>query len=144
LEAFLEQMDSLMVNICKNTKDALTVIKNHCRSNSYTEVCGFIGYDQSSKKHIVQLEKNCSTDPKNFFAIDALKYLLFKQKYLFGAIFHSHIIGDEKPSEFDIKMSENCCIPFLVYGLNTDKFEIYQPKNIESDVKILKKIKTNI
>jgi proteasome lid subunit RPN8/RPN11 len=144
LEAFLEQMDFLMVNTCKNIKDALAVIKNHCCSNPYIEVCGFIGYDQSLKKHIVQLEKNCSTDPKNFFAIDALKYLLFKQKYLFGAIFHSHIIGDEKASEFDIKMSENCCIPFLIYGLNTDNFEIYQPKNIECDVKILKRIKSNI
>ena len=137
-------MDFLMVNICKNTKDALAAIKNHCSSNPYTEVCGFLGYDQSLKKHVVQLEKNCSTDPKNFFAIDALKYLLFKQKYLFGAIFHSHIVGDEKASEFDIKMSENCCIPFLIYGLNTDKFDIYQPKNSEYDVKLFKRIKSNI
>ena len=137
-------MDFLMVNICKNTKDALAVIKNHCSSNPYTEVCGFMGYDQNLKKHIIQLEQNCSTDPKNFFAIDALRYLLFKQKYLFGAIVHSHIVGDEKASEFDIKMSENCCIPFLIYGLNTDKFDIYQPKNSEYDAKLFKRIKLNI
>ena len=133
-----------MVNICKNTKDALAVIKGHCSSNPFAEVCGFIGYDISSKKHVVQLENNCSNDPKNFFAVDALKYLLFKQKYLFGAIFHSHIIGDEKASEFDIKMSENCCIPFLIYGLNTDKFDIYKPKNSEYDIKLFKRIKSNI
>jgi proteasome lid subunit RPN8/RPN11 len=133
-----------MVNICKNIKDALAVIKNHCSSNPYTEVCGFIGYDQNLKKHVVQLEQNCSNDPRNFFAIDALRYLLFKQKYSFGAIFHSHVIGDEKASEFDIKMSENSCIPFLIYGLNTNKFDIYQPKNSEYDVKLFKRIKSNI
>lgn len=142
---FLEQMDLVMeVNIFKNSKDALGMIKNHCLANSFIEICGFLGYDPSKRKYIVQLEKNCSPDPKNFFAIDPLKYLLFKQKYTLAAIFHSHIVGDEKPSEFDIKMSENCCIPFLVYGLNTDKFEIYQPKSIEYDVKILKRIKSNI
>jgi proteasome lid subunit RPN8/RPN11 len=133
-----------MVNICKNIKDALAVIKNHCSSNPYTEVCGFIGYDQNLKKHVVQLEQNCSNDPRNFFAIDALRYLLFKQKYSFGAIFHSHVIGDEKASEFDIKMSENSCIPFLIYGLNTNKFDIYQPKNSEYDVKLFKRIESNI
>lgn len=103
-----------------------------------------MGYDKTKKDYIVQLEKNCSTDPKNFFAIDPLRYLLFKQKYSLVAIFHSHIIGDEKPSEFDIKMSENCCIPFLVYSLNTDKIEIYEPKNIEYDVKVLNTIKSNL
>lgn len=145
LEDFLEPMDLVMeVNIFKNSKDALDKIKDHCLVHPFMEICGFLGYDSAKKKYIVQLEKNCSNDPKNFFAIDALKYLLFKQKYTLAAVFHSHIIGDEKPSEFDIKMSENCCIPFLVYGLNTDKFEIYQPKNIECDVKIIKKIKANI
>lgn len=138
-------MDLVMeVNIFKNAKDALDKVKNYCLVSPSIEICGFLGYDPNKRKYIVQLENNCSSDPKNFFAIDALKYLLFKQKYQLAAVFHSHIIGDEKPSEFDIKMSENCCIPFLVYGLNTDKFEIYQPKNIECDVKILKRIKSNI
>lgn len=142
---FLEQMDLVMeVKIFKNSKEALSEIKNHCVVNPSVEICGFLGYDNNKRKYIVQLEKNCSPDPRNFFAVDPLRYLLFKQKYTLAAVYHSHIIGDEKPSEFDIKMSENCCIPFLVYGLNTDKFEIYQPKNIECDVKILKRIKSNI
>jgi proteasome lid subunit RPN8/RPN11 len=132
------------VNIFKNIKDSLNKIKEYCRISPTMEICGFLGYDEFRKKYIVQLEKNCSNDPRNFFAIDALRYLLFKQKYTLISVFHSHVVGDEKPSEFDIKMSENCCIPFLVYGLNTDKFDIYQPKNIEFDVKILKRIKANI
>ena len=141
---FLEQMDLVMVNIFKNSKDSLNCIKGHSIVHPFIEICGFLGYDLTKKKYIVQLEKNCSTDPQNYFAIDALKYLLFKQKYILAAVFHSHIIGDEKPSEFDIKMSENCCTPFLIYSLNTNKFELYQPKNLECDVKIIKKIKANI
>jgi len=57
------------------------------------------------------------------------------------AIFHSHIVGDESASEFDVKMSENCCQPFLIYSLNSKKINIYTPKNTEADVKILERIK---
>lgn len=142
---FLEQMDLVMeVNIFKNSKQALDKIESHCLAHSFIEICGFLGYDTQKRKYIVQLENNRSPDPQNFFAIDPLKYLLFKQKYTLAAVFHSHIIGDEQASEFDIKMSENSCIPFLVYGLNTNKFCIYQPKSIECDKKIIKRIKANI
>lgn len=145
MEDSLEQMGLVMeVNIFKNLNDSLDEIKNHCHMNPFVEICGFLGYDINTKQYIVQFEKNCSSEPKYFFAIDALKYLLFKQKHTLAAVFHSHIAGDEKPSEFDIKMSENCCIPFLVYGLNTNKFEIYKPKNIEYDVNILEEIKINL
>jgi len=57
------------------------------------------------------------------------------------AVFHSHILGDEKESEFDVKMSDNCCQPFLIYSLNTKKINIYTPKTIEADVNILERIK---
>jgi proteasome lid subunit RPN8/RPN11 len=56
-------------------------------------------------------------------------------------VFHSHISGDEKESEFDIKMADNCCQPFLIYSLNTKKINIYTPKTIESDVNILERVK---
>ena len=142
---FPEQMDLIMEdNNFKNLKEALAKIKNHCYTNPFIEICGFLGYDKNKKKYIVQLEDNCSSDPQNFFAIDALKYLLFKQKYSLASIFHSHIHGDENASEFDIKMSENCCVPFLIYGINTHKFSIYEPKYVESDVKVLKRIKSNL
>jgi proteasome lid subunit RPN8/RPN11 len=138
-------MDLVMeINLFKNSKNALNKIKDHCILNPFAEICGFLGYDSTSRKYIVQLEKNNSPDPKNFFSIDPLNYLIFKQKYILAAVFHSHIIGDERPSEFDIKTSENCCVPFLIYGLNTDGFSIYRPKSIEYDAKVLKRIKSNI
>jgi proteasome lid subunit RPN8/RPN11 len=66
--------------------------------------------------------------------IDPLNYLLFKDKYDLLAIYHSHINTDAKPSEFDIKMSNNCCIPFLIYSIETKKFNLYEPQNLEIDV----------
>jgi hypothetical protein len=133
-------MGLVMDNI-KKTKNIKTVFKtivDWSKNNQTMEICGFIGYDQKQEKYIIQLEENCSGDPKNFFAIDALNYLIFKNKYSIVSVFHSHIVGDENPSEFDIKMSENCCVPFLVYGLNTNKFKIYEPQNKEYDTNKLK------
>jgi proteasome lid subunit RPN8/RPN11 len=132
------------IKITTSPKDALNKIINWANAYPSIEICGFLGFDQESKKYITQLEENCSDDPKNFFAINALNYLLFKRKYSMLSIFHTHIIGDEEPSEFDIKMSENCCVPFLVYGLNTKNFKIYEPKNSEYDVKILERIKAKL
>lgn len=139
---FQEQTDLVMDNI-KKTKDIKKVFKaisDWSKNNQSIEICGFVGFDEKQQKYIIQLEKNCSGDPRNFFAVDALNYLMFKNKYSIVAIFHSHIVGDEEPSEFDIKMSENCCVPFLVYGLNSNKFKIYEPKNQEYNVNQLKNL----
>ena len=127
----------------KKSKNIKTILKNIAtwsKANQAVEVCGFIGFDDKQKKYVTQLEKNCSSEPKFFFAIDALNYLIFKNKYSMLAVFHSHIVGNENPSEFDIKMSENCCMPFLVYALNTNKFQIYEPRNQECDVNILQNL----
>ena len=67
--------------------------------------------------------------------------LLFKDDYAMVAIFHSHLVADEKESEFDIKMSDNCCQAFLIYSLNTKKINIYSPQNLEGDVNILERFK---
>lgn len=129
-------MDLIMDNIkkSKNIKVILKNIADWSSNHKAMEICGFVGFDYKNQKYVCKLEKNCSSDPKNYFAIDALNYLIFKKEYSFISVFHSHIVGDENPSEFDIKMSENCCIPFLVYSINTNKFKIYEPRNCEYDV----------
>jgi len=141
-----EQNHLLMDNIkfIKSPTEAINNIINWANAYPSIEICGFLGFDHDNKKYVVQLEENCSNEPKHFFSINALNYLLFKNKYAMLSIFHTHIIGDEQPSEFDIKMSENCCIPFLVYGLNSKKFQIYEPKNSEYDVKTLERIKAKL
>ena len=103
------------------------------------EVCGFVGYDDEN--FVIKEAANIAEDPKRFFLISPLDYLLFKEDYCLVAVFHSHIIADEQPSEFDRKMAENCCNPFLIYSLNTQKINIYEPQNMECDVNILHRLK---
>jgi proteasome lid subunit RPN8/RPN11 len=105
------------------------------------EVCGFIGWDRL--EYTATVEKNDAADPKNFFAINPASYLMFAQDNDMLAIFHSHIIGDEFPSEFDIKMAEACCVPFVIYSLNTKKFHIYEPSECELNVKAFARLKEN-
>lgn len=110
-----------------------------CIQQTNQEVCGFIGWDRN--QYIATVEKNDAADPKNFFLINPASYLMFSEDYEMLAIFHSHIIGDENPSEFDIKMSEACCIPFVIYSLNTKKFHIYEPHHSELNVKAFARLK---
>tara|TARA_R110002020_G_scaffold77031_1_gene194797 strand:+ start:724 stop:1134 length:411 start_codon:yes stop_codon:yes gene_type:complete len=133
-------MDLDMVELLKE-EEALEYIKKISHENLKGEICGFLGYDYVTNQYIVQQEENISPDPSSLFIINPLNYLLFKDSYRMVAIFHSHIIGDETPSEFDVKMAENCCQPFLIYSLNSKKINIYTPENTEADVKILERIK---
>jgi proteasome lid subunit RPN8/RPN11 len=120
---------------------ALEYIKELSHQNFKGEICGFLGYHYRSERYVIQKEDNIAPDPSSLFLINPLNYLLFKDAYEMVAIFHSHIVGDENPSEFDIKMAENCCQPFLIYSLNSKKINIYTPENTEADVKILERIK---
>ena len=129
------------VHKCKGEITALHKIKEMSHENFKQEICGFLGYDYEKKEFIVQKEENIAKDPRSHFLISPLNYLLFKDSYGMIAIFHSHIIGDETESEFDVKMSDNCCQPFLIYSLNTKKINIYTPETIESDVNILERVK---
>jgi proteasome lid subunit RPN8/RPN11 len=114
-------------------------IVNACNEQVAQEVCGFIGWDHA--QYIATIEKNDAIDPKNFFAINPASYLMFAGDNDMLAIFHSHIAGDEMPSEFDIKMAEACCVPFVIYSLNTKKFHIYEPSECELDVKAFARLK---
>jgi proteasome lid subunit RPN8/RPN11 len=142
LEDFLEQKN--MVNQLKNK--SLSKIKdfivNHCIGEFHNEVCGLIGWDEIEKKYVASIEPNEAEDPKNFFVLNPASFLRFKNAHSLLGVYHSHIIGDESPSEFDIKMSEACCVPFFIYSLNTSKFYIYEPQNIDFDVNVFAKLKT--
>ena len=129
------------IHKCKGEITALHKIKEMSHENFKQEICGFLGYDYEKKEFIVQKEENIAKDPRSHFLINPLSYLLFKDSYSMIAVFHSHIVGDETESEFDVKMSDNCCQPFLIYSLNTKKINIYTPETIESDVNILERIK---
>ncbi len=125
----------------KGERRALRYIKELSHKNFTREICGFLGFDSETKSYVVKEEDNISPDPRSYFLINPLNYLLFKEQYEMVAIFHSHIQGDETASEFDVKMADNCCQPFLIYSLNTKKINIYTPKTIEANVSILERIK---
>jgi proteasome lid subunit RPN8/RPN11 len=128
----------------KSIKQIKDFIINHSIRNFSNEVCGFIGYDESKNNFVATLEKNESPDPKSFFAINPSNYLKFKNTYSLLSVFHSHIIGDESPSEFDIKMSESCCLAFTIFSINSKKFHIYEPKYFDYDVNIMTRLKEKI
>lgn len=124
-----------------NIKQALQVIVDESESNSFIEICGFLGFDRKKEAYVVQNEKNVAEDPSQHFMIDPLNYLLFKERYDLLAVYHSHINTDAEPSEFDVKMSNNCCIPFLIYSTETKKFDLYEPQNLETDVNTYNRFK---
>ena len=141
LGASQELMDLDMVARIKGEKEALEYIKKLSHKNLKREICGFLGYDYRANQYIIQKEENIAPDPSSLFLINSLNYLLFKDAYEVVAIFHSHIVGDETASEFDVKMADNCCQTFLIYSLNSKKINIYTPETTEGDVKILERIK---
>ena len=91
----------------KKAEEALDRIKKLSHKSLKREICGFIGYDYALNQYIVQKEENIAATPSSLFLINPLNYLLFKDTYEVVAIFHSHIVGDETASEFDIKMADN-------------------------------------
>jgi proteasome lid subunit RPN8/RPN11 len=119
-------------------------IITHCINHVSNEVCGFVGWDEVEKKYVASIERNEAADPKSFFAINPASFLKFKNSYMLLGVYHSHILGDEQPSEFDIKMSETCCVPFIIYSLNTKKFHIYEPHHNDSDVKVFARVKEKL
>lgn len=123
-------------------------IKDFIINNSFShmnfEICGLLGFDDNSKEYIAKIEKNESPDPKNYFLMNPTNYLNFKNKYNLIGIFHSHIICDEEASEFDIKMSESTCLPFIIFSINSKKFNIYEPHNKDYDVNILERLKAKL
>tara|TARA_R100000008_G_scaffold77603_1_gene58119 strand:+ start:3050 stop:3457 length:408 start_codon:yes stop_codon:yes gene_type:complete len=129
------------INHIEGEQNALHKIKEIAHKNFKREICGFLGFCEQTKKYVIQQEKNISTDPRSYFLINPLNYLLFKEQYKMVAVFHSHIHGDEAESEFDVKMADNCCQPFLIYSLNSKKINIYTPETIEADVNKLERIK---
>lgn len=113
-------------------------------ANFTAEVCGFIGFNKKTKKYKGQIEENKASDPKNYFVISPLNYLKFKNENEIIAIFHSHVVGDEKPSEFDIKTAELTCVPFMIFSINSRKFCFYEPQNKDYNVKIIEKFKEKV
>lgn len=143
LAASLEQINLNMSNkeiAFTSLKDLLSFLKEESECSLLAELCSMIGIDKNNKLIYKQMQ-NRSKDPESYFMIDPYDYLAFINKYSCLCVFHSHLIGDEKHSDFDQKTSENCCYPFLIYSVNTEKFHIYEPEYKDYDVNIIQRLK---
>ncbi len=120
-------------------EDLLKHLKNVSECNLLTEICGFVG--KKNEKLLYKQMENRSKDPSSYFIIDPFDHLSFIKDNETLLIFHSHLCGDEKPSDFDVKTSENCCFPFLIYSIVTEKFSIYEPQYKDYDVNIIQRLK---
>lgn len=113
-----------------NIKNCIDFFKQESLARPNQEIVGFLGI--SGNKPFAKIAKNRAPDPQNHFMVDPLEMFLFEADYEFLAIFHSHIYGDSSFSEFDSTTADNCCIPFVVYSVPEDKFNLYVPP--ENDI----------
>lgn len=132
-----------MNNIFDNAEDLMSFLKKESDSNLFIEICGFFGKTEDGKFIYVKAP-NRAKDPSNYFVIDPYDYLCFINKYKCLGVFHSHILGSEKASDFDITCSENLCYSFLIYSIETELFHLYEPENKDYDVKDIEDIKNKI
>lgn len=101
-------------------------------SSPLREVCGFIIY----KDDDLFFEKMINySNQDDYFRIDPISFLKRSLSNELVAIFHTHVDSEELPSEYDIQNSKNCLYPFLIYSLETKKFNLFNmpefkgPKN---------------
>jgi proteasome lid subunit RPN8/RPN11 len=127
----------------KGEAEVIALLKREGDSNLLCEVCGFLGIDDEGR-FVYERMPNRSKNPEQYFIIDPYDYLSFINKNKLLAIFHSHLVGDETPSEFDKMTSENCCFPFIIYSVMSEKFFIYEPQYKDYDVNIIKGIRNII
>jgi len=105
------------------------------------ETCGFICHDGEFKYIPV---KNRSPYPDQFFYISAIDFLRIKEENNLIAIFHNHCDGTESASRFDKTMSQNACYPMVIYSNLLDKFNIFVPDELDSDVKTIEDLKVKL
>lgn len=122
-----------------NLKSCLDFFKNESLSCPNREIVGLWGI--KNEEPIAKIVKNRAPDPQNYFAVDPLELLQFQKDHEFLAVFHSHIYGDSQFSEWDKVTSDNCLLPFIVYSLCEDKFNLYVPPDCEVSSVNLSKVK---
>jgi proteasome lid subunit RPN8/RPN11 len=124
-------------------QEVLDLIKLEGAEHRSVERCGLLGYNKD-EGFVIKTVQNKASDPSNFFMISPIDYLRFKKENDMVCVYHTHVIGDEEASSFDMKMSNACCIPFLIYGVKTDKFTVYTPSFCDTKNDLLEDLKCAI
>lgn len=117
-------------------------IISECSKNISREICGFViktdnGFD-------VKPMDNKATQPEKEFYIPAQDFLYVKRNYEVVAIYHSHIIGDDQPSDYDLKTSDLICYPFVIFSIKNNTVHVHTPEELDVDIKIVNKLKEDL
>lgn len=94
-------------------------LKLYSKKTPDQECCGIIIKENNLNKFISC--ENKSLYPNESFVIGSHIIIDYDVEY----IFHSHTIGSANPSIKDMRVSEELCIPFLIYSLSCDEFYLY-------------------
>ena len=121
-------------------KNFVSFLKKEGESSLFAELCALIGLNKENKI-VYRKMQNRSKSPDLYFIIDPYEYLEFLNSFKIIGVFHTHLTGCEKPSEFDEKTSENCCLPFIIYSVCSEKFFIYEPQYKDYDVNTIQRLK---
>lgn len=124
----------------KTEEELLDFLKKESESCLLCELCGLIGLDEENF-YVYKQMQNRSKNPESYFLIDPYDYLSFIKNFKPVGVFHSHLLGDQSPSDFDLKTSENCCLSFFIYSVVTEKFFIYEPQYKDYDVNKIQRLK---
>ena len=111
---------------------------DYAESSLGREVCGFICEEEDEL--VLKKVTNRSSD-NNLFSIKPIDFLQAKLNSNLVSVFHTHVEGSEKFSEYDKENSENCLCPFLVYSLETKKFSLFDKSYFERSEKCVNKLK---
>jgi proteasome lid subunit RPN8/RPN11 len=100
-------------------------IIRHAEETPSVEVCGLV---IRTPDGLLALRcPNASPTPSRSFIIELSHYRRHLIDGTLHAVYHSHTVSDENPSEGDIYIAEKSQIPGYVYSLATKKFSRYEP-----------------
>ena len=99
-------------------------------SSPMREVCGFIC--REGEELVLKKVRNTANN-HDLFMIHPVDFLERKLSGDLVAIFHTHVDCDEKFSEFDVENSKSCLYPFVIYSLESQKFNLFDMEHFERD-----------
>lgn len=110
-------------------------IKNHVAREKFTEACGFVWANQLSGEYGIVECENIQEERRGKFEISTKDYLKAENLGTIVAYYHSHPMTEEGEnmgfSKRDIEVSEECCIPALLYIPLIDEWQFYDPEGSE-------------
>ena len=107
------------------TEEVKAAIVNHADQEPSKEVCGLLILD-SSRLYALPCP-NVSPQPEKSFLMPPSAYSAHYKNGTLAGYYHSHHDLPERPSEADIKISENIKLPSVIYSRLTKQFFTYEP-----------------